>query len=285
MLVEKVLNNNLVRSSQGTQECLVMGKGIGFAKKPGDPIDPLAIEKIYKLHDDERAQQLISLLEKVELTYVRLANEIIDMALSALGKPLNPSIYISLTDHLNFAIERFHKNQLIQNSLLDEIRLYYPTEFDISLRALDLVQARLGILLPESEAAYIAMHLLNAELNQDFMTQTNDMTLLIKACLDIVRRFFAIEGDESSLDFIRFVQHLKFFSVRLFKGKSYRDGDPAFINIVHSQYPREHDCALAIRRYVLANFSQEISDTEVMYLTIYIRRLRRIDADEEASAS
>lgn len=38
--VEKVINNNLIRShNESGQEILIMGCGLGFKKKPGDPID------------------------------------------------------------------------------------------------------------------------------------------------------------------------------------------------------------------------------------------------------
>ena len=50
MKVDKVINNNLVRShDDADREIMVMGRGLGFKKKPGDPIEREKIEKIYIL--------------------------------------------------------------------------------------------------------------------------------------------------------------------------------------------------------------------------------------------
>ena len=47
MNVTKVINNNIVISeNEEKQELVVMGKGLGFKKKPGDAIDDTKIEKV-----------------------------------------------------------------------------------------------------------------------------------------------------------------------------------------------------------------------------------------------
>ena len=55
MQVDKVINNNLIRShDEKGQEVLVMGCGIGFKKKPGEYIDDGKVEKVYVLQKEER---------------------------------------------------------------------------------------------------------------------------------------------------------------------------------------------------------------------------------------
>ncbi|WP_281714705.1 CAT RNA binding domain-containing protein [Allobaculum stercoricanis] len=47
MQVEKVINNNIIRTlDENSNELIVMGSGLGFKKKPGDPVDKTKIEKI-----------------------------------------------------------------------------------------------------------------------------------------------------------------------------------------------------------------------------------------------
>ena len=47
MLIEKVLNNNVVITrNERNQETIVMGKGLAFKKKVGDPISTHASTKI-----------------------------------------------------------------------------------------------------------------------------------------------------------------------------------------------------------------------------------------------
>lgn len=107
MKVVKVINNNIIKSyDEKQQEVLVMSCGIGFKKKPGDEIDETLIEKIYTNIDKTTSNRLTELLEKVPLEQIQLTNGIISYARTALGKKLNDNIYLTLTDHISFAIER-----------------------------------------------------------------------------------------------------------------------------------------------------------------------------------
>ncbi len=54
------------------------------------------------------------------MEYMELSEKIIQYAKHKLGKKLNDSIYISLTDHIHFAIERYNLNLPIKNELLWE---------------------------------------------------------------------------------------------------------------------------------------------------------------------
>ncbi|TBW74067.1 CAT RNA binding domain-containing protein, partial [Staphylococcus epidermidis] len=48
--ISKILNNNVIICINSNQEVILIGKGIGFNKKPGMVVDDNAsIEKVYKL--------------------------------------------------------------------------------------------------------------------------------------------------------------------------------------------------------------------------------------------
>jgi len=51
MKISKVLNNNTVIVKEDVNEIVLIGRGIAFKKKPGDPINPALIEK-RSLHDE-----------------------------------------------------------------------------------------------------------------------------------------------------------------------------------------------------------------------------------------
>lgn len=66
MKVDKVINNNLVRSyDEKGREVLIMGCGLGFKKKPGDEIDEGLIEKVYQNASHERSDKLATILENI----------------------------------------------------------------------------------------------------------------------------------------------------------------------------------------------------------------------------
>lgn len=130
-------------------EVLVMGKGIGFKKSGGDQISSEAVEKVYTITPDLPTNKLTQLLSKVKLEHLQVANEIISYARVSLGKKLSENIYLTLTDHIDYAIERHQSDLPIKNALLWEIKRFYNHEFLIGKEALAIIEKKLGIRLPE----------------------------------------------------------------------------------------------------------------------------------------
>ena len=55
---------------------------------------------------------------------------------------------------------------MIKNELLNEIRRVHKKEYKVALWALEFLNRKLKIELPEDEAGFIALHFINASLNQ-----------------------------------------------------------------------------------------------------------------------
>ncbi len=110
------------------------------------------------------------MLYEVPTEHIRITEEIIKYAKEQLNKKLNDIIYISLTDHIYFAIERHRQGIQIVNPLIWEIKRIYKDEFQIGKKALQMIQQHFQINLPEDEAGFIAMHIVNAELNEKWAT-------------------------------------------------------------------------------------------------------------------
>ncbi|MEK3794977.1 PRD domain-containing protein [Paenibacillus sp. FSL R7-0204] len=277
MKIAKVLNNNVVTVIDASgRERVVMGRGIAFKKQPGDDVEDAQVEKVFALENKEGSQKLMSLLSEIPLEYVECTDEVIRYAETVLGEKLHDSIYISLTDHIHFAIDRHRQGLQIKNALLWEIKRMYRKEFSIGLKALQIIEERLGVLLPEDECAFIAMHLVNAQMNGE-MRETVSITNIVKDILNIVRRSFLIELDEESLGYYRFLTHLKFFAQRLVQGTPMeeRDQDHALHDLVMKQYPAAHAVAVKIADYSRKIYKRVLSKEEILYLTIHIERIIR----------
>ena len=278
MKIDKIINNNLIRTFDNNgKEVLVMGCGLGFQKKIGDTVDKSKIEKIYSIENKNDSNKLMTLLAEIPLEYIQVSNEIISYAKYSLGKRLNDNVYITLTDHISFAIERYKQGLNFKNALLWEIKRFYNHEFLIGKEALAIIKKRLDVVLPEDEAASIAMHIVNAELNSRNMNETLDITKMIQNILNIVKFHFNIELDEYSLHYERFITHLKFFAQRMISGKIIKDDDTNFCEMIKTQYKDEYLCAEKIKKYIQKEFNHEISDEEMMYLTVHIKRIIKED--------
>ena len=271
--IERVINNNVVCSVNGKgEEIILRGKGIGFQKKPGMEVDASLVEGIFTLEKSQTKNKLVQLLEDIPEIYIEITSQIVDHAKETLGKSLNENIYVTLTDHIHFAIERKQKHLEYVNPLLWEIKSFYTGEYQVGLWALDLIHKRLGQRLKEDEAGFIALHIVNAQLGirMDHMYRVTEM---IGGILKIVEEYYGRHFDTDSMDYERFITHLKFFGQRLFKNKTYGQEDPGFHKMIKERYAKDYGCAMRIRLYIKKNYQKEIGTEEITFLTFHLRSL------------
>ena len=273
MLIEKVINNNIVSAFDDTgREVVVMGRGLGFGVRPGQPVNEKKIEKVFRIKSRDTADQLKELLADMPLERVQISADIISFAKSNLNLKLNQSIYVTLTDHINFAIDRFEQGINLQNALLWEIKRFYPHEFELGRYALELVKERIGVELPEDEAGFIALHFVNAEYGTDIRDAFRFPNQL-KDILEITSDELGIVLDERTLHYERFVTHLKFLLQRVYRRELLPNEEDELAELMRTKYPKEYACSCKISEYIEKNTDCKLSGEEVMYLAIHIRRV------------
>lgn len=275
MKIIKVLNNNvaIVLNEQGREE-VIMGKGICYQKRTGDEIDPSRTEKTYSIRTQGLASQLGDMISVIPEDIITTCVLIIELARRKLGCTLQDSLIIALSDHCHFAIERFKQNIPLTNSLKWEIKMLYPREFSLGLEAVNLINTRLGVRLPEDEAGFIALHLVNAQLNSG-MSEVGHVSQFMQEVLNIVKYSLQIDYDVDSLSYNRFVSHLKFFAQRMLGKKGVFSNDSSLHDAVKVKYQASYQCAQKIDLYVQNQYRYALADEEKMFLTIHIERVRR----------
>ena len=277
IIIEKVINNNIISAYEKSgAEVIVMGRGIGFKKKQGEVVPADQISKIFRIKSRTLTEQFKELLANMPLERVRISDEIISHAKDHLKLKLNQSIYVTLTDHINFAIERVSQGIEPQNALLWEIKRFYPQEFQLGIYALELIQDRLGILLPEDEAGFIALHFVNAEYGTDIRDAVKFPDQM-QAIVDIVEHDLGILLDESSLHYERFVTHIKFLIQQIYRKELLSSEDRELSLMMQRKYPREYQCSVKVAEYIMQATGSRLSEEEIMYLSVHIRRVSTID--------
>ena len=273
MTVEKVINNNIVSAYDETgREVVVMGRGIGFGVRAGAVIDNSKIEKVFRIESQGVAEQFKELLANMPLEHAQISNDIISYAKSTLKLKLNQSIYVTLTDHINFAIERYQKGINLENALLWEIKRFYPQEYGLGRYAIDLIRERLHVSLPEDEAGFIALHFVNAEYGTDIRDALHFPNQM-KDILDIVTRELGIRLDEGSLHYERFITHVKFLLQRVYRKELLPDEESELAEMMKKKYPKQYACSEKIADYIEEAAGCRLSAEEIMYLSIHIRRI------------
>lgn len=278
MKITRIINNNVIAAVDGhNRERVLMGSGIGFGKKIGEEVDSERIEKQFARFDEKQTVNFQRLAEEVPYEYMLMTNEIIAYAQISLGKELSENIYITLMDHLNFAINRIRKGITLSNSMLWEIKHYYNHEYRIGKEAIAIIRQHTELEMPIDEAGFIAMHILNSEMNLD-MDHSKIMTKIIQDVLNIVTYHFHIVIDEESLDYERFVTHLKFFIQRTMHEKESKIWDKNLMDMIRVQYLDAYDCAGKVAAYMGRTTPYEVSEEEMIYLTVHIQRLQKASA-------
>ena len=186
MKIEKVLNNNVVVAlDENGAETVLMGRGLGFGRRAGDEAPPDKVEKRFTLHSDQLSDRFQQLITSIPLPHFLMSERIINHAKIALGKELSDSIYVTLPDHISAAVNRYKEGIVLPNPLLWDIRQLYKDEFRVGLKANEIVKEETGVEFTDDEAAFIALHFVNAQLGGE-IRDIYDMTYLLKAVFRIV---------------------------------------------------------------------------------------------------
>ena len=272
--IRKVLNNNVVIAcDRDSQEFIAMGKGIAFGRKTGDCISKSLAEKIFVLSDDDVRNRFHEMLRSIEPESIELAERIISYAVSEYGFELNDIIHITLADHINGLTERLKQNMQLTNQLSAEIRNTYRNEFKTGLYSLGLIEQYTGNVPIEDEAAFIAMHFVNAELK----SQTQDNHKMAVFTDDIIRfteKFLGINFNTDSVLYYQFLSHLKFLAQRVFSDEPF-SGSNFLYEFLSPKFPKLSECAEKISDIIKLKYNKVISDEEKAYLIIYFEKFTR----------
>ena len=273
MKIDKIFNNNavMVKEDNG-RDAVIIGCGLAFRKKIGDEVDESLIEKTSILKEKDTLEKFKMILEHIPTEQISLCYDIVEYAKNMLNCELNDYIYVTLTDHISYTLKLFDEGIERPNILIWEIKKFYPKEYNIGLKALEFIESELGKKINEEEAGNIALHLITAQINgkSDKTDIAYSMTKKIQDILNIVKYTYDIELDEHSLNYERFITHLRFFFKRLNNKTQYRNENEDFLlQQVKEKYKDAYKCMLKIEKYL----NIELSYEEQLYLTLHIKRI------------
>lgn len=268
---KKVLNNNAILVSDGKNEKILIGTGIGFKRKAGQSIEEnnSKIEKTFILHKRKNIESFIKIIERIPIKYLSLSADIVNVAKEKLDYEISETIYISLTDHIYNLVDLYKKGLALENKISWEIKKFYPNEYAVGLISVDLISQKLEILFDEYEAANIAMHFIMSRLEGDL--ERKNLALLSKKIKDIIliiRMHNRVEIDENSLAFDRFVTHLRYFFMRM-ENHIVSSGENPLLTHAVEKYPAAYETVKLVEEYL----EVELQDDEQLYLTLHIQKL------------
>jgi len=277
--VHKVLNNNVVISiDESGQERVLMGRGLGFQLLPTDTIDPAKVEKTFVLDQGSDAEHARQLLASVPYPVIEAVTTAVDEAERTLGRSLGRRLPLAIIDHIQFVLERMQNGIRIPTTSMPELRVLHPQEFDAATAMARSVSASLNTNLPDEEAVFLTMHLLNATRDEPNGTAA----LLFRRVQHVVTTVeggLGVQLDVASPDYARFILHIQFLLQRLVAKSMLRGSDTSFFEFAKHSYPRSYAIAAEVKSYVSAATGSDLTDEELLYVIVHVERLANQMAD------
>lgn len=274
MVIGKILNNNvMVSTNDAGEEVIYMGRGIAFKKKIGDVIDDAFVEKEFVLKDSFTANQFQQLFADIPAEEVEAVKQVVDEAEQVLGVELSPNIYLTLTDHIHYALMRAREGIEIPNPLLFETRKFYPKEYAIAAKAVERFEKNFGVSLPEAEKGFIAFHIVNSEQANGTMETTMQAVEIVRDVLAIISRFYGKVFNPDSLNYQRITTHLHYFAQRYLSDDLSGEKDEFLFELIQAKYPKAFQTVQRINEYLIKTYGKPIGESEMIYLTIHIERV------------
>jgi len=270
-IVTKVFNNNIILVNSEDHEKILFAKGIGFGKKPGYVIPKgIKVDKIFTIADSDNIENLNTMIEKVDNDFFVVCEEAIYEISEKINQELNESIHIGLIDHLSFAIKRLKNNEEIENPFLVEIETLYSKEYMLADMVAKKVGAYCNVDIPDGEIAFIALHIHSA-INNGKISNTLKNSYLGSTIVEHVEDRLNIEIDRKSLDYARFLTHIKFAIQRIMENIHINN---ELTKIIKSSYKESFSIAEEVAEIIEDELGIKVMEDEVTFLTIHIERFR-----------
>lgn len=254
MKIIKILNNNTLIVDVKGKEFVVLGKGLGFNKKIGDDLDYNLIEKKFSAYN-------------IPLKYYEITKDIVDMLEKNMKLKLNPFIYVSLADHIYNAILRLKKGENLKNNLLNEIKVIYKEEFKNALDIITYIFKATGILLPEDEAGFITMHIVNSlDSKRDYEVMIN-----VNEIMEIISKYIKIEPFNDFAIYSRLITHLKYLCIQKMDKLSVKEDMDEIFYLLEKKNKFLIEIIKEIEIYINNKFETTLSKSEYVYLMLYIK--------------
>ncbi|UNK16571.1 PRD domain-containing protein [Paenibacillus sp. N3/727] len=283
--VIRVIGNNVVMVQGGKKELeyVILGKGIGFGTKTGDAItsDDPRIEKLFKLEDREQWSQYHHLLEDFDPKVLEITDEILNSITTEFPGKLNDKVYLALPSHIQFTIYRIRKGMDIINPFLEETKISFPKEYEIALKAAEMIGRAFNIEVPEDEVGFLTYHVYSA-VSHVPVGQLVKASNMVGRLVNIIEQDRGIQFKNGSMDHVRLLMHLR-FSVDRILNQSVNVDNP-FAEQIKSKFTSEYGLAKHLAEVMEQDLGSPIPEAEVCFLAMHLYRLFRGRTQQSSQA-
>lgn len=266
-IIQNINNNYAIAIDNAGNQLIVSGRGVGFGKVPRELKDITVINRSFYDVDERYIEMINSLPKEV----IDISVQIVDYARGKIDNPISSNIVFTLADHISFCIERYRKNMRIKLPILYDIQHLFEKEMDVGRYGIKLISRKTKVYLPEEEAAYIALHLINAEEKKRSIEASDDK--IIEDIAEIIEKYYKIKIDRQNFNYSRFVSHIHYLLKRGKAKKLIESDNQSLYEEIKKDYEKTFRCSEQIAKYMADNLNIVLNDEEKLYLILHINRL------------
>lgn len=149
--------------------------------------------------------------------------------------------------------------------------MFYKNEFHIAEWSVDYINAALNIDLPKDEVGFLSINLINALGKFDGVKKLKRVVGLSREIEKLVKKY-SDNIDETSINYSRFVSHLKYFSMRYLSNEMYDDGKINFS--FNNEFIRNTEPLInKINSFLVKKYGKPLGVAEEKYLRVHLQRL------------
>lgn len=267
--VIKVLNNNTILATNGSEEAIIMYKGIGFAKKVNEHFEIPRNAKKYLMQKGFNAKKKSDeIMEYIDPIFLEVASEIIKLAVQKFEK-FNNDILLPLADHIYFAIKRMEENIMPSNPFINDIRLLFPDEYEVALKGKEVIKKYTSKVINDDEVGFITLHIHSA-ISSNQVAESMEATRVIHEGIVKLQKDLNIVIDVQSISYVRLMNHIKFLILRVNSNEKLQMDISEFTK---DKFPFVYEQACNMCDALSKVLKKELPDTEVGYLALHLERI------------
>lgn len=267
--IKKINNNVAICIDSDNNELVAFGKGIGFPMMPYEITDLSQIfMTFYRIEN-----QFYKVLKDIPENVFEVSALIVHEAMRKLRSNLNPNLVISLADHINFAMVRMKNFKEMKILFAYDVQHLYPLETEIGKYAIELIEKKLNVKLPDSEITTIAMHFVNAEEESIDDTDSKQVGDLIDRITVLIERSFTVKIDRKNYNYNRFVMHMRYHLQRILNNTQFSEDNKALIDSMKQSHPEVYEVAIKGGGMISGTLNSSVTESELLYLMIHIARI------------
>ncbi|WP_177973726.1 PRD domain-containing protein [uncultured Eubacterium sp.] len=270
----KVLNHNgvIAIDMNNSKEYVLLGKGVGFGKKPGERFEQPVDCTVYSLQETSSRGAAADLIKTIQPEYFQMANRILNEAERHFGK-IDRSILFPMADHIAFAVQRLQKGEQISNPLTEDIKTLFHAEFKVASLIRPILKEEKQIDIDDDEIGYVALHIHSA-LEKESVSVSMQMARTVRDCISLIEEQRGIHINVMSLSYNRLMNHVKYMVARALKGESLKVN---MNDYVQHNFPESYELATTVCDHLSHALRNPLEELEIGYLAMHIERVSQDD--------